>query len=107
MSFFFKHHRGYTFVSLWHFFACVSGPLPGFSSRANTRKREQKAEGGPHLKNTVLDVCSNQRAKSEMAQISSEGPGTTGPPMATTLMCLPFAVVKICCLPFMKHGHCW
>jgi len=37
------------------------GPSPGFSSRGG-----QKLEGGPHFKNTVLDVCSNQGAKREM-----------------------------------------
>jgi len=47
-----------------------------------TRRRGQKTEGGPHFKNTVLDVCSNRGAKREMggAPISNGGPGTTGPP---------------------------
>jgi len=50
MSFFFKHHRGYTFVSLWHFFACVSGPLPGFSSRGEkTPEKGNKKQKGGHI----------------------------------------------------------
>jgi len=37
------------------------GPPPGRSSRGG-----QKPEGGPHFKNTVLDVGSNRWAKSEI-----------------------------------------
>jgi len=43
---------------------------------------------GPHFLNTVLDVCSNRGAKSEIARgapISNGVPGTTAPPLATTL----------------------
>jgi len=42
-------------------FLPLSSPLPGFSSKGG-----QKPEGGPHLKNTVWDACSNQEAKREM-----------------------------------------
>jgi len=54
-----------------------SGPLPGFGSRGG-----QKPEGGAHFLNTVVDVCSNRRAKREMGghRYSNVGPGTTGPP---------------------------
>jgi len=31
-----------------------------------TKRRGQKQEPGPHLQNTVLDVCSNKGAKREM-----------------------------------------
>jgi len=38
--------------------------------------------GGPHFKNTVMDVCSNWWAKREMGghQFQMGGPGTTGSP---------------------------
>jgi len=64
------------------FINCVyAGPSPGYSSRGG-----QKPEGGPHFKNTVLDVRSNQGVKREMgSQISNGGPGTTGPPLATAV----------------------
>ena len=45
-----------------------TGPSPRFSSGggAKTKRRGQKPEGGPHFENTILDVCSNIRAKREM-----------------------------------------
>jgi len=46
------------------------GPSPGFSSRG------AKNHEGPNLKNTVLDLCSNQEAKREMGGYRF----TTGPP---------------------------
>ena len=54
-----------------------AGPSPGFSSSG---AKNQK--GGPHFKNTVLDVCSNQEPKREMGGTDFKwgGPGTTGPP---------------------------
>jgi len=47
-----------------------------------TRRRGQKPEEGPHFKNTVVDVCSNQGAKREMggAPISNGGVGHHWPP---------------------------
>jgi len=46
-------------------------------------RRQDIAAGGPHFKNTVLDVCSNQGAKREMGghRFQMGGPGTTGPPV--------------------------
>jgi len=39
-------------------------------------------KGGPHFKNTVLDVCSNRGAKREMGghRFQMGGPGITAPP---------------------------
>jgi len=49
---------------------------PEFNSRG-----DQKPKGGPHFKNTVLDVCSNLGAKRETgAQISNGGAGHHWPP---------------------------
>ena len=59
-----------------NFRAIRPGLSPGYSSR-----RGQKPERGQHLKNTVLDVCSNQGSNVKwMTQISKGGPGTTGAP---------------------------
>jgi len=57
-------------------------------------------KGGPHLKNTVLDVCSNPGAKREMGghRFQMGGPGTTDPPLATALcnthsnLCITFVI---------------
>jgi len=46
-----------------------------------TRRRGQKPEGGPHLKNTVLDVYSNQGAKREMG-----GRARLATPLAAVLL---------------------
>jgi len=46
---------------------CQAGPSPGYSNRGvKNQKKGQKTETGPHFKNTVLNVCINQRAKREM-----------------------------------------
>jgi len=45
-----------------------------------TARRQDLAAGGPNFKNTVMDVCSNQGAKREMA--GHHWP----PPLATTLI---------------------
>jgi len=67
----------------------MSGPSPGFSSRRGqkTDGGAKNQKGGPHFKNTVLDVCSNRGAKREMGRhrFQMGGPGTTAPPLATTL----------------------
>jgi len=66
------------------------GPSPGFSSRGDQKPegRAKNQKGGPHFKNTVLDVCSNQGTKREMGghRFQMGGPGTTDPPLATTLL---------------------
>ena len=64
------------------------------AGRPKIGRRGQKPEVEPHFENTVLDVCSNQGAKREMVghRFQIEGPGTTGPPLATTL-----TVLDECC----------
>jgi len=41
----------------------LSRPVPGYSSRGDKNQKR-----GPHLKNTVLDVCRNQGAKRELGR---------------------------------------
>jgi len=48
-----------------------------WQSVQNQQQGAQEPEGGPHFKNTVLDVCSNQGAKPE---ISNAGAGYHWPP---------------------------
>jgi len=59
------------------------------ASRQDGAAGEAKNQkGGPHFKNTVLDVCSNRWAKREMGgtDFKWRGPGTTAPPLATALV---------------------
>jgi len=62
----------------------VAGPSPRLSSRGGpkTRWRGKKNRRGAHFKNTVLDVCSNRRAKCEIggAPISNGEAGHHWPP---------------------------
>jgi len=46
--------------------ARLSNPRPQARRQDLAAGGGQKLEGGPHFKNTVLDVCSNQGAKREM-----------------------------------------
>ena len=52
-----------------------------------TRRRGKKTEGGPHFKNTVLNVCRNQWAKREMGghRFQMGGRAPLAPPLANAL----------------------
>ena len=55
---------------------------------AKTRRRSQNQKGGPHIKNTVLGVCSNREAKPEMGRTDFKwGGGHHCPPASDCPAC--------------------
>jgi len=81
------HHDCYSVLADTDLIAFIltlrPGPSPGFSSKGGQKPGGAKNQKrGPHFKNTVLDVCSNQGAKCEIGghRFQMGRPGTTGPP---------------------------
>jgi len=61
------------------------------------QKKGPNTRRGPHFKNTVLDVCSNQGAKREMGghRFQMEGQAPLAPPLAMALVCTTMGVGRI------------
>ena len=66
----------------------VAAGWPNTRRGGQNQKGGPKPEGGAHLKNSVLNICSNQGAKSEMggADFKWRGRAPLAPPLARALL---------------------
>jgi len=75
--------------SLGFLFVIETGPSPGYSSRGSQKPEggAKNQKGGPHFKNTVLNVCNNQGVKREMGGTDFKwgGRAPLAPSLATAL----------------------
>jgi len=77
----------------------VAGPSPRFSSSGDQKPDGgAKKQKGSHFLNTVLDVCSNRGAKSEIGgghlfQMGFRAP--LAPPLATTLYGWTYGIIAL------------